>query len=45
MNHVIQREDGSWYGWGHVLDYIGVEWREPETFKDDFQMSLFQEEK
>lgn len=30
MNHVVQREDGSWYGWGHVLDYIGVEWRDPE---------------
>lgn len=29
MYHVVQREDGSWYGWGHVLDYIGVEWREP----------------
>lgn len=29
MQHVIQREDGSWYGWGHVLDYIGVDWREP----------------
>lgn len=30
MRHVVQREDGSWYGWGHVLDYIGVEWRDPE---------------
>lgn len=30
MNHIIQRDDGSWYGWGHVLDYIGVEWRNPE---------------
>ena len=29
MNHVVQREDGSWYGWGHVLDYIGVAWRDP----------------
>lgn len=32
MNHVIQREDGSWYGWGRVLDYIGVEWRNPELW-------------
>ena len=32
MLHVVQREDGSWYGWGHVLDYIGVEWREPERY-------------
>lgn len=29
MNHVDQLPDGTWYGWGHVLDYIGVEWREP----------------
>lgn len=32
MHHVVQREDGSWYGWGHVLDYIGVEWRDPEKY-------------
>ena len=32
MHHVVQREDGSWYGWGHVLDYVGVEWREPWRF-------------
>ena len=31
MNHVDQLPDGTWYGWGHVLDYIGVEWRNPET--------------
>ena len=31
MNHVAQRKDGTWYGWGHVLDYIGVEWRDPES--------------
>lgn len=30
MHHVVQRDDGTWYGWGHVLDYIGVEWRDPE---------------
>lgn len=29
MNHVDKLPDGAWYGWGHVLDYIGVEWREP----------------
>ena len=29
MNHVVQRENGTWFGWGHVLDYIGVEWRDP----------------
>lgn len=30
MKHVDRLPDGSWYGWGHVLDYIGVEWRNPE---------------
>lgn len=29
MNHVDRLPNGAWYGWGHVLDYIGVEWREP----------------
>lgn len=32
MNHVCQDQDGNWYGWGHVLDYIGVAWREPDKF-------------
>ena len=27
MNHVCQDVDGNWYGWGRVLDYIGVEWK------------------
>lgn len=26
MRHVCRDEDGNWYGWGRVLDYIGVEW-------------------
>ncbi|MDY4772477.1 MAG: hypothetical protein SO256_01875 [Gemmiger sp.] len=26
MRHVCHDEDGNWYGWGRVLDYIGVEW-------------------
>lgn len=29
MHHVDRLPDGSWYGWGRVLDYIGVEWRDP----------------
>lgn len=29
MNHVCQDETGQWYGWGKVLDYIGVQWRKP----------------
>lgn len=40
MNHVDRLPDGSWYGWGHVLDYIGVEWREPWR-QFETQMSLF----
>ena len=38
MNHVDQLPDGSWYGWGHVLDYIGVEWREPEKWIEEETM-------
>jgi len=34
MNRVVQREDGSWYGWGHVFDYIGVKWRKPWIYID-----------
>lgn len=26
MRHVCMDQDGNWYGWGRVLDYIGVEW-------------------
>ena len=26
MRHVCQDENGEWYGWGQILDYIGVEW-------------------
>ena len=26
MRHVCRDENGNWYGWGRVLDYIGVEW-------------------
>lgn len=32
MNHVCQDAEGNWYGWGKVLDYIGVEWRYPAWF-------------
>lgn len=31
MNHVVMQEDGTWYGWGRVLDYIGVKWKNPEV--------------
>lgn len=33
MNHVMQDDNGEWYGWGHILDYIGVEWRNPEKWE------------
>lgn len=32
MHHVVQDENGDWYGWGRVLDYIGVEWQNPELY-------------
>lgn len=36
MYHLVQNTDGSWYGWGRVLDYIGVAWEEPcELPKDN----------
>lgn len=28
MKHVCQDEGGRWYGWGRVLDYIGVGWED-----------------
>ena len=28
MSHVMQDENGLWYGWGRILDYIGVAWRD-----------------
>ena len=36
--------DGTPYGWGHILDYIGVAWRDPwEQFEDTAgQVSIFQ---
>lgn len=38
MNHVCTDQNGNDYGWGHVLDYIGVKWRDtPEIFE---QLSL-----
>ena len=30
MNHCCKHEDGTEYGWGEVLDYIGIPWRDPE---------------
>lgn len=40
MNHVDRLPGGEWYGWGHVLDYIGVEWQEPWRCFEE-QIDLF----
>ena len=32
MHRVAQDQDGNWYGWGRVLDYIGVKWKHPEIY-------------
>lgn len=32
MHRVCQDQDGNWYGWGKVLDYIGVPWKHPELW-------------
>lgn len=39
MRHVCRDENGDWYGWGRVLDYIGVEW-ENEPGQLPGQMSI-----
>lgn len=40
MNKCCTDESGNPYGWGHVLDYIGVEWRYPEAEFAPEQMIL-----
>ena len=30
MNHCCKDADGTEYGWGRVLDYINIPWRDPE---------------
>lgn len=32
MFHLCKDECGEDYGWAHVLDYIGVDWRDPELW-------------
>lgn len=39
MNKVCVDDDGTQYGWGRVLDYIGIEW-EDDVF-DNPQMNIF----
>lgn len=48
MNACCKDEDGTPYGWGRVLDYIGIPWRDPEHWylntdgsMIDGQMNIF----
>ena len=41
MHHVMQDENGEWYGWGRVLDYIGVEWEDDPFGNISGQTDLF----
>lgn len=40
MNHCCKDEDGTDYGWGRVLDYIGVEWRDKVFDMENNQLSF-----
>ena len=42
MKHVCQDESGEWYGWGRVLDYIGIGW-EDDIFSQEDPKPLCQE--
>lgn len=49
MNRCCTDKDGNKYGWGKVLDYIGVGWRDipsadGKTFTLPGQISMFQEQ-
>lgn len=35
MKHICQDENGEWYGWGKVLDYIGVGWEDDIFGQED----------
>ena len=39
MNRCCTDKNGNPYGWGLVLDYIGVKWRN-EIITDDKQMTF-----
>jgi 3'-phosphoadenosine 5'-phosphosulfate sulfotransferase (PAPS reductase)/FAD synthetase len=32
MNRCCKHEDGTPYGWGEVLDYLGIAWRDPKHY-------------
>ena len=38
MNSCCKHEDGTPFGWGEVLDYIGIPWRDPKHWWLDSQI-------
>ena len=30
MNRCCTDDNGNKFGWGRVLDYVGIEWKDPE---------------
>lgn len=42
MYHLVKDDGGNWYGWGKVLDYIGVEWETPPCVGLPGQINLFE---
>ncbi|MEG1408076.1 MAG: hypothetical protein RSD23_09465, partial [Ruthenibacterium sp.] len=42
MNHVAQDDAGTWYGFGRVLDYIGVGWNDDPYGNLSGQMKMEQ---
>lgn len=48
LNRCCKDDDGIEYGWGRVLDYIGIPWRDPEHWwlypnkLDESQMNIFE---
>ena len=43
MNHVCQDANGEWYGWGRVLDYIGVGWEDAPMQGEQMSLEIQEE--